>query len=131
MAMMPPPSEAKPIMVTLYGIKNCDTVKRARKALDEAGITYRFHDFRADGLRPDKAQAWIDALGLDAVLNRRGTTWRQLDPAEQARAEGSAAATLLAEQPTLIKRPVFEHGDDVLIGFPRSEAPTILARLHG
>lgn len=116
-------------MLTVYGIKNCDTVKRARKALDAADIEYHFHDFRADGLKAAKAQQWIDRVGLDAVLNRRGTTWRGLDEADRARAEDGDAATLLAEQPALIKRPVFEHGDALLVGFPRAQEGEILARL--
>lgn len=116
-------------MVTVYGIKNCDTVKRARKALDAAGIAYRFHDFRADGLDAAKAQEWLDRLGHDAVLNRRGTSWRQLAETDRKRAEGDSAAALLARQPTLIKRPVFEYGDDTIVGFPRTEETEILARL--
>ncbi len=77
--------------LTIYGIRNCDTVKRARKALDEMGIPYRFHDFKADGLGLETAQTWIDQLGAEQVLNRRGTIWRKLSATEQARAEHDPA----------------------------------------
>ena len=68
-------------MVVVHGIKNCDTVQQALRALTAAGIAYRFHDFKSEGLSRDLAQSWIDALGLEAVVNRKGTTWRKLDEA--------------------------------------------------
>lgn len=117
-------------MVTVYGIKNCDTVKRALKALDGQAIGYRFHDFKTDGLTPAKAQQWLDALGLDAVLNRRGTTWRQLDDATREGVTADNAAALLASQPSLVKRPVIEHPGGVRIGFARAEETAILAQLR-
>lgn len=118
-------------MVTVYGIKNCDTVKRALKALDGEAIAYRFHDFKIDGLTPGKAQQWIDALGMDAVLNRRGTTWRRLDDAIRDGVTADNAAALLASQPSLIKRPVIEHPGGVRVGFARTDEAVILAELRG
>ncbi len=116
-------------MITLYGITNCDTVKRARKTLETAGIEYRFHDFRRDGLSPDQTQAWLDTLGADQLINRRGTTWRKLDQQAQTRAEGSDAAQFLADNPTLIKRPVIDRGDALRVGFAAKDSEAILGWL--
>lgn len=117
-------------MLTVYGIKNCDTVKRARQRLDAEGIAYRFHDFKTEGLDAARARAWIDAAGLDRVLNRRGTTWRGLDDAQRQRAEGGDAAALLAEQPSLVRRPVIEFPGGLQVGFARGEEAAIIARLR-
>ncbi|MFN2348826.1 MAG: ArsC family reductase [Thioalkalivibrio sp.] len=104
-------------MTTLYGIKNCDTVKKARKWLDEHGVDYRFHDFRADGLEAKQLDAWIRAVGWETLLNRRGTTWRKLAEDVREGIDKQRAAALMLEQPTLIKRPVVEHGKQVIVGF--------------
>lgn len=104
-------------MTTLYGIKNCDTVKKARRWLDEHGVEYRFHDLRADGLEAKRLDAWIRAVGWETLLNRRGTTWRKLPEAVREGIDAKRAAALMLEQPTLIKRPVIEHGEQVLVGF--------------
>ncbi len=106
-------------MITLYGIRNCDTCRKARKWLDNAGIAHRFHDFRADGLTPETVAGWIAELGGDVLLNRRGTTWRKLTESERGRgrATGDGAAALIAANPTLIKRPVFDLGDRRMVGF--------------
>jgi Spx/MgsR family transcriptional regulator len=101
----------------LYGIKNCDTVKKARQWLERHGIEYRFHDFRSDGLSREQVQAWLDELGLDSVVNRRGTTWRQLDEATRSNLNATNAAALIAAQPTLIKRPLLDLGHLRLTGF--------------
>lgn len=116
-------------MITLYGITNCDTVKRARKTLETAGIEYRFHDFRRDGLSPDQTQAWLDTLGADQLINRRGTTWRKLEEGQRSLADRDAAIQLLLAQPSLIKRPVFEHGGALRIGFARQDEADIIAWL--
>ncbi|OOG27187.1 ArsC family reductase [Thioalkalivibrio denitrificans] len=104
-------------MITLYGIKNCDTVKKARKWLDDHGVDYRFHDIRADGLDMKRLNAWIKAVGWETLLNRRGTTWRKLPEAEREGIDARRAAALMLAHPTLIKRPVIEHGEQVLVGF--------------
>ena len=103
-------------MITLYGIPNCDTCKKARKWLTERGIEHAFHDFRKDGLTRETVAAWTDELGLDVVVNRRGTTWRKLSDDKKARLESEAPA-LLEENPTLLKRPVIDLGERRLVGF--------------
>ncbi len=111
--------------LAIYGIRNCDTVKRARKALDDAGIEYRFHDFKSDGLDLETAQEWMTQLGPGQILNRRGTTWRKLSPLDQARAE-SEPARLIVDHPSLVKRPVWDRAGMLRIGFARDEAEEIL-----
>ena len=105
---------------TLYGITNCDTVRKARAWLDQHGAPYRFHDFRKDGLPGDALDRWLRAPGWEVLVNRRGTTWRQLDPATRdAVVDTATARTVLLAHPTLIKRPVVEWqaGADATVGF--------------
>ena len=95
--------------IIVYGIPNCDTVKKARAWLQEQGLPYRFHDFKKQGVPAERLPAWMAAVGWDRLLNRQGTTWRRLDPAVQGRVHDAAsAAALMAEQPSVIKRPVVE-----------------------
>jgi Spx/MgsR family transcriptional regulator len=103
--------------ITLYGIRNCDTVKKARAWLERHGIEYRFHDFRVDGLSETLARQWIDELGIDVVVNKRGTTWRQLDDTTRATLNAENAPALLVEKPALIKRPVLDIGHQRCVGF--------------
>lgn len=103
----------------LYGIKNCDTIKKARRWLEEQGIAYQFHDYRADGLSDAHLQRFIDKLGWEPLLNTRGTTWRKL-PQEQRDAitDAQAAKVLMLEQPAIIKRPLLEATNgEMLLGF--------------
>lgn len=106
-------------MITLYGIPNCDTVKRARAWLDEQGLPYQFHDYKKQGVPADRLPGWMAALGWDKVLNRAGTTWRKLDDATKAAVTDAASATaLMREQPSVIKRPIVEWDDGRLsLGF--------------
>ena len=104
-------------MITLYGIKNCDTVKKARKWLDSHNIDYRFHDFREDGLDPDSVTAWLDELGLQNLLNRRSTSWKTLDEKARADMNDEAAHKAIVAQPTLIKRPLLDTGEQRYTGF--------------
>ncbi len=115
-------------MTTLYGIKNCDTVKKARKWLDAAGIDYRFHDFRTDGLKLEQLIAWNQAVGWETLLNRRGTTWRQLPEAVKENIDDNNVLDLLMEHPTLIKRPVLELNEDVRIGFKETDYMELFQR---
>jgi arsenate reductase len=108
-------------MTTLYGIKNCDTVKKARRWLDAAGVDYRFHDLRVDGLQREMLERWNRALGWELLLNRRGTTWRKLTEAVQAGISEARALDLMEEQPTLIKRPVVEHREKFMVGFREAD----------
>lgn len=102
-------------MTILYGIPNCDTVKRARAWLTEQGVAYRFHDFRKEGVPEAQLDAWLASPGWEALVNRRGTTWRKLDDSARAAVvdAASARAALLA-QPSLIKRPVVDWGEAVV-----------------
>jgi arsenate reductase len=104
-------------MIAVYGIKNCDTVKKARRWLDERSVGYRFHDVRTDGLGEATLGAWCDAVGWEALLNRKGTTWRKLPDAEKHISTTLDAVRLMLAHPTLIKRPVLVSGDTVLVGF--------------
>ena len=95
--------------ITLYGIANCDTVKKARAWLTAEGLQHHFHDFKKHGVPVDALQGWMEALGWEALLNRRGTTWRQLDGAAQAAVcDAASASALLVQHPSAIKRPVVE-----------------------
>ncbi len=104
---------------TLYGIPNCDTVKRARAWLVEHEVDYAFHDFKKAGVPEDRLGAWMDALGWEKLLNRAGTTWRKLDAATQAGAADAAGArALMLAQASVIKRPVVEWADGrITVGF--------------
>lgn len=105
-------------LTTLYGIKNCDTVKKARKWLEQNGQDYTFHDVRADGLDADMVGRWCDALGWEKVLNKRSTTWKQLSDSDKDTINEASAKALLLEHPTLIKRPVLEQNNNALeVGF--------------
>lgn len=117
-------------MLTVYGLKNCDTCRKARKWLDSKGIEHAFRDVRADGVAETDVARWAKAAGIDALLNRWGTTWRGLAPAEQARADKGQAVALMAAHPALIKRPVFEAGGTVVVGFGAAEQKT-LAKIAG
>lgn len=103
--------------LTLYGLKNCDTCTKARKALQAAGREVVFVDIRADADLAAKVPAWVAAVGGEALVNKRSTTWRGLDDAARASAAGDGAAALLTAHPTLIKRPVIEVGDKVHVGW--------------
>lgn len=95
--------------ITLYGIPNCDTVKKSRAWFTEQGISYTFHDFKKQGVPAEKLPGWIQAVGRDKLVNRQGTTWRKLDPAAQASAgDDTGASALMQAQPSVIKRPVVE-----------------------
>jgi arsenate reductase len=102
---------------TVYGISNCDTVKKARRWLDEQGVAYRFHDVRKDGLDAARLQQWIDALGWEKLLNRSGTTFRKLPDAQKDGLDAAKAKALMLDQPAMIRRPVVEGADGVSIGF--------------
>ncbi|MEA1079106.1 ArsC family reductase [Marinobacter qingdaonensis] len=101
----------------LYGIRNCDTVKKARKWLEEQGIAHDFHDFKKDGLDASLLQRWEQAVGWETLLNRRGTTWRKLPDEVRDTISAQSAHELMLENPSIIKRPVVEHGDNVSVGF--------------
>ena len=106
-------------MVTLYGIKNCDTIKKARRWLEANNIDYRFHDYRVDGLDSELLNGFINELGWEALLNTRGTTWRKLDESLRASiVDADSAAKLMRKMPAIIKRPLLcKPGQPMLLGF--------------
>jgi Spx/MgsR family transcriptional regulator len=108
--------------IHLYGIPNCDTVKKARVWLEAQGKDYTFHDYKKEGADPAKIKAWIAAAGLDTVVNRKGTTYRALSDADKALAAGAETApALLAANPSVIKRPIAEHDGGLMVGFNAEE----------
>lgn len=108
--------------IHFYGIPNCDTVKKARKWLDANGVDYAFHDYKKEGADTGRVTSWIADKGVDIVLNKRGTTFRKLSDAEKEQAGDSVkAAQLLVQHPSMIKRPVVEHANGILVGFKEDE----------
>ena len=107
-------------MIAMYGIPNCDTVKKARVWLDKAGREYRFHDYKKEGADPERLARWVAEKGAEVVLNRRGTTFRKLTDADRARVDSDPVG-LMAEHSSLIKRPVVEYPGGLLVGFSESE----------
>jgi len=104
-------------MTTLYGIPNCDTMKKARKWLNDNGIEYRFHDYKKQGLDETLLRAWIDEIGWEALLNRRGTTWRKLPQAVRDGINKESAIRVMLENPSIIRRPVLESEEQRHVGF--------------
>lgn len=113
-------------MITLYGIKNCDTVKKARTWLDQHNISYRFHDFRTDGLDNELLTQLEQQAGWENLLNKRSTSWRQLTDQQKDNIDKNSALQLMLEIPTLIKRPVLKIDTDLLIGFKADTYQTTL-----
>jgi len=111
----------------LYAIPNCDTVKKARAWLDERGTPYAFHDYKKAGIERAKLAEWSEVVGWQALLNRRGTTFRKLDPAMREGLDEGRALGLMAAHPSLIRRPVVEHGGGLLVGFDPVEWERLLA----
>lgn len=111
--------------VHLFGIPNCDTVKKARKWLDASGVEYTFHDYKKEGADAGKLAAWVDAKGVEVVLNKRGTTFRKLDDSDKAHIDAAKAVTLMTQHPSMIKRPIAEYagssGGGILVGFKEDE----------
>lgn len=104
-------------MITLYGIRTCDTCRKALAWLKDAKFEADFHDLRRDGLTSEMIHSWLDHIDLDTLVNRRSTTWRQMDPSQQARVADGRGVDLLVENPTLMKRPLFQSAAKVILGF--------------
>ncbi len=104
-------------MLTVYGLKNCDTCRKARKWLDTGNIAYRFVDLRDDGVALTMITTWVRKLGLDTLVNRRSTTWRELPAREREMLTSANAANFLVTYPTLIKRPLFDFNGKITVGF--------------
>ena len=103
--------------VTIYGIKNCDTMKKARAWLDARGVAYAFHDYKAKGIERPRLEGWARTLGWEALLNRAGTTFRKLPEKDREGLSERKALALMLDQPSMIKRPVLEHGGKIMVGF--------------
>lgn len=111
---------------TIYGIKNCDTMKKARAWLDKHGVAYSFHDYKAEGIDKERLARWSKVAGWEVLLNRAGTTFRKLSEADKADLTEKKAIALMLAQPSMIKRPVLEVGSKLLVGFkPDSYAAVI------
>lgn len=107
--------------ITLYGIPNCDTVKKARAWLDGRGIAHAFHDYKKAGADAGKLAEWCAAAGWDKVLNRAGTTFRKLPDADKADLDAGKAVALMLAHPSCIKRPIVEHPGGILVGFKEAD----------
>jgi Spx/MgsR family transcriptional regulator len=107
--------------VEIFGIKNCDTMKKARAWLDEHHVAYAFHDYKAAGIDRAHVERWCRELGWERVLNRSGTTFRKLPDAQREPLDEKRAIALMLEQPSMIKRPILEHGKQLLAGFKPEE----------
>ena len=104
-------------MLTVYGIPNCESGRKARKGLDDAGVTHHFHDLRADGVSVAMLDRWLSTIDWQTLLNTRSTTWRGLPDVEKQELDQDKVKALLLKHPTLIKRPVAESGHTVMVGF--------------
>jgi arsenate reductase len=104
-------------VATLYGIRNCDTVKKARAWLEEKGVEYRFHDYKVSGVERDRLKRWARDVGWQKLVNRTGTTFRKLPDPEKVLSTLEDAVALMMAQPSVIKRPVLELGDKLVVGF--------------
>ncbi|RLA48145.1 MAG: ArsC family reductase [Gammaproteobacteria bacterium] len=112
-------------MTTLFGIKNCDTVKKARTWLDQHNLDYQFHDVRSDGLTESKVKEWLENVDWQVLVNKRSSTWKQLsDGVKQSLNEANVIQVML-NNPTLIKRPVLEYNNAVFVGFKPAEYESI------
>ncbi|MBA3047997.1 MAG: arsenate reductase [Alphaproteobacteria bacterium] len=113
--------------LTLYGIPNCDTVKKARVWLDQHGVPFVFHDYKKVGIDRPRLEAWVAEHGWETVLNRAGTTFRALPDADKADLDAGKAVALMLAQPSMIKRPVLDLGDRTVVGFKPERYAAILA----
>lgn len=113
--------------VTIYGIKNCDTMKKARSWLEANGIDYSFHDYKSAGIDRAQLETWCDAAGWETVLNRAGITFKKLDDGKKAELDRDKAIGLMLEQPSMIKRPVLEARDKITVGFKPETYQTLFA----
>lgn len=115
------------LVLTVYGLKNCDTCRKALKWLEAEGIPHRFHDLRADGIKPAEVKRFAKSAGWETLLNKAGTTWRGLPDTQKTDVSEAEAVALMAEHPALIKRPVFDFGKgEVVVGFRDPQKAAVL-----
>ena len=115
------------MMITLVGLKNCDTCRQAKKWLEAEGMDFQFHDVRADGLNAEQVSKWCKDLGWENLLNKRGTTWRGLDEALKADVDEAKAVDLIVDNPALMKRPLFLKSDSLILGFKQDQMDALKA----
>jgi Spx/MgsR family transcriptional regulator len=108
-------------MIAIFGIKNCDTMKKAFRWLDENKITYTFHDYKKEGVEETTAQAWVNELGWESIINKRGTTWRKLDEDTKNTMNNENAVHIMMSQPSMIKRPLLVINQSIILGFSAEE----------
>jgi len=108
-------------MIKLYGIPNCDTIKKARNWLKDNKLDYEFHDYKKLGVPEKELSSWVKQLGWETLLNKRGTTWRKLDDATKDSVDEASAIEIMMENPSIIKRPVLSKGKTLLVGFKAEE----------
>ena len=113
-------------MIKIYGIPNCDTMKKARKWLSENQLDYEFHDYKKQGVPEKKLKQWIKKAGWETLLNKRGTTWRKLSEEIKNTINESSAVQVMLDNPSAIKRPVLEDDDTLIVGFSESEYRKLL-----
>ncbi len=113
-------------MIKIYGIPNCDTMKKARKWLEKNNLVYEFHDYKKSGVPLKNLQQWLKKADWEVVLNKRGTTWRKLDDDIKNNIDEASAIQVMLDNPGAIKRPVLESGKNLLIGFKEDEYKTLL-----
>ena len=106
---------------TMYGIKNCDTIKKARKWLEAEGVDFQFHDYKKEGIQKDQLISWVNQLGWEVLLNKRGTTWRKLPDDVKDNIDEASAISVMLENTSIIKRPVLDTGTTLLVGFSADE----------
>jgi arsenate reductase len=114
--------------ITIYGIKNCDTMKKARAFLEKAGVDYTFHDYKTAGIDKARLERWAKEVGWETLLNRAGTTFRKLPDKDKEGLTAAKAIKLMLEQPSMIKRPVLETGKKLLVGFKPDEYKTVAGK---
>jgi len=113
-------------MIKIYGIPNCDTMKKARKWLENNGVEYEFHDYKKQGVPETNLKKWVKSAGWEVVLNKRGTTWRKLPDDIKDNIDEDSSIQVMLDNPSAIKRPVLEDGKTILVGFKEDEYKTLL-----
>jgi len=119
------------VTATLYGIRNCDTMKKAWTWLDQHGVAYDFHDYKKSGIDQAKLEDWVRAVGWERLLNRSGTTFRKLPEAERQGLDADKAIGLMLAQPSMIKRPVLEADGKLLVGFRPEDYASLASEIRG
>ncbi len=108
-------------MIKVYGIKNCDTMKKTFRWLDDHDVAYEFHDYKKQGIDPSTLENWLGQIGWEILVNRRGTTWRKLPDEQKSSMDETLAKQVMQDNPSIIKRPLIDSGNGLIVGFSESE----------